>query len=265
MVIENPDVVYPSPIAQNPEIKIIGQVSEEAVDRIQSTVQSEIQAVHVHYSQLGIRPDQQLSPVTFQVDLYDNDKYRSNGSGANTWRHNYVLNKTNGRGILLNSAILREMPDEHSIPINHEIRHNYVALVVGDQVFASSFPLREGTAGLLVDSTARLLTILKKGNDELYLPLSIDHWDRQLDERETNIRCFIDNPWYLSMFSFFHDYIGVQQVSMDRLMEVYRVIGSHDGNLSLTWKKTQSNQPTLEELQAGWLKENGLNKFDIKE
>ncbi|MBU0999465.1 hypothetical protein KKG24_04175 [Patescibacteria group bacterium] len=265
MVIENPDAVYPSPIAQNPEINVIGKVAKEAVDRVQNIVESEIQAVHTHYSQLGIRPNQQLSPVTFQVNLYDNDTYRKNGSGANTWRHNYVLNKTDGSGILLNSAILQEMSDEHPIPINHEIRHNYIAQVVGDQVFASSFSLREGTAGLSVDSTARLLSILKEGNDELYLPLSINHWDRQLDKEQTNKRCFIDNPWYLSMFSFFHDYIGVQQNGMGKLIEVYPAVADYNDNLSLAWKKTQSGQPTLEDLQERWLTENKLNKFKIKE
>ena len=95
------------------------------------------------------------------------------------------------------------MPNEFKTMINHELRHEYLRRILGPEVYDSSYPLKEGTAGLSADSTARLISNLEQGESKLDLPLSITHWDKKLGKIKPDKRCFIDNPWYLSMFSFF--------------------------------------------------------------
>ena len=72
------------------------------------------------------------------------------------------------------------------------------------------------SAGLSIDSTSKLREILGKGQDRLVLPLTIIGWDRELDERETNRRCFTENPWYLALYSL-GDYLK-ENVSSDELV-----------------------------------------------
>ena len=264
MTKENLDAVYPNPLATEPLISILGEVSGPAVNRLLTATKTEIAAIYSHYLSLGIRPDQQLTQSTLNVYIYSGAEYRRMGQGANTWLFNYLLGMSTETGIIINSDVLKQMPNEYPVLINHEIRHAYIALLLGEDVFASSFPLKEGTAGLSLNSTARLSQILKRGNDELTLPMTISFWDRQLDENETNRRVYIDNPWYLTMFSFFHDYVGVAQRGMNRLFEVYKHMPSYNNNLSLAWKKTQRGEATLENLQTSWLQKYGFDEFKIK-
>lgn len=265
MAKENLGAVYPNPIEKSPEIGVVGDVPRDAVETIKSATEFQIEAVHTHYSRCGVIPSQQLSPSVLKVDLFDKESYRSNGNGANTWRYNYVLGTSDASGILVNAAVLQELPEECGILLNHEIRHIYIARIVGNDVFASSFPLREGSAGLPIDSTERLRAVLEQRNDELYLPLSITYWDRQLDEEDTNRRCYINNPWYLSLFSFFHDYIGVKHDGLSRLIQVYPAVQGFNGDLSRAWQKTFPDQPTLGSSQESWLEDGDLKRFRIKE
>ncbi|MBU1895398.1 hypothetical protein KJ641_00810 [Patescibacteria group bacterium] len=270
MTKENLDAVYPNLIEETPEIKVIGSVPDDAVKILKAVAISQIGAVHSHFAGHGMKSLQQLVPVTIKVFLFGNDSYRSPQNAhfvnnLNTWRHNYISRTAEGSGLLVNAAVLLELPGSYHVVVDHEIRHLYVDQVVGREVLASSFPLREGCMGLCIDSTERLKAILERGDDGLYLPLSITNWDRQLDKEEHTRRCFIDNPWYLSMFSFFHDFIGIKRDGLARLIQVFPTVAALCGNLELAWKKTYSDRPTLKSLQEEWVAEEGLSRFRINE
>jgi len=245
------------------QIEVVGIVPDAMIERATTAISHAIIAVHQHYSSLGIRPTQQLLPVQLRVQLFDDMGYRQGNYDACTWPCNFVLKEVAINGLLVNSIIFSELPENYLEVFNHELRHAYLKLILGETVFASSFLLREGCAGLPIDSTARLKSILhiEEENNKLYLPLSVTHWDRELDKRETSRRCFIFNPWYLSMFSFIHDYIGVQLDEMVSLIETYKVVPRHNGDLQLAWTSTHPDKPSLEQLQQQWLQDTGLIEF----
>lgn len=244
-----------------PDIEIFGQIDQEDIKVIREIVVKALEEVQNYYERLGIKPKSVSIQQKLKVKIVAEANYRSSGQGANTWKFNFLMSMYGETGIVINAKIITEVPDEFSVLINHEIRHAYMALLLGNEVFRSSFPLREGTAGLSVDSTSRLRRILTEGSDALVLPMTISHWDKSLDETETNKRLFIDNPWYLSLFSFFHDYLGVSLQMMDRLIEVYMRMPNYNHDLSLAWREVHPDLSTLDELQEQWLNDTKLGEF----
>ena len=242
-------------------IALEGNIPQQSAEAIRFAAQRQAQSVHKHYMDIGNPLPIAVTKTDFPIIIRSNEVYRNSGNGANTWRYNYVLGPTSEGGIIINAAVVEEMPEEYHILLDHEIRHGYLARAMGNDVFGCSFSLREGTAGLCVNSTSRLQDVLMQGNDKITLPLLINHWDKQLDEKETNLRCYINNPWYLGMFSFYHDYIGEELQMFPRLIQTYKEIAKTGKSLSEAWNRINPDVKSLEHLQQGWIEKNTLSKY----